>query len=178
MDEQLELNRETLKALASDTRIDILKELTERKKTVTELSDALNMSKSTTHEHLLRLTEASLVRKIASPNKWIYYDLTRKGLELIKPSDKRRVILLLSSSLLAFAVGGYQVANFIQVKMQRVMMTVAPEAADVSETAIISTFPTSLITGITLAGIGILLAIVGIKIRGYSSLRNRTLPKT
>ena len=88
------------------------------------------------------------------------------------------MILLLFSSLLAFAVGGYQVVNFIQVKMQRVMMAIVPEAADVSETTIISTFPTSIITGITLVGIGILLAIFGIRIRGYLSLRNRTLPKT
>ena len=127
----------------------------------------------------MRLTEASLVKKIASPNKWIYYDLTRKGAELIKPSYKRRETLLLSSSLLVFAVGGYHVVNFIQFKMQRVMMTVTSEAADVSETTtIISTFSTSLIVGITLTAIGILLSIVGIRIKGCSLFRNRTLSKT
>lgn len=175
MEEQLKLDMETFKALASDTRIDILKELAERKKTVTELAEVLNLSKSTTHEHLLRLTEADLVRKIESSNKWIYYTLTEKGFDLIQPSKRKKVILILSSALLTFAVGGYQIANYIQRETARMVMYAPPEAAEVRETtALAAAFPTSLVAGIILLGIGIFLVLFGRKISRSPFGKNRT----
>ncbi len=169
MEEQLELNREILKTLASDTRIDILKALTERRKTVTELAEEFNLSKSTAHEHLLKLAEAGLVRKVDSPNKWIYYNLTEKGLDLIQPRKKKSIILMLASSLIAFVIGGVQIANYyVQVGTQK-MLSVPPEAARADEAPIIATvLPISLIVGVGLLGVGVFLALFSIKIKKSS----------
>lgn len=175
MEEQLELGKEVFKALASDTRIDILKALTERRKTLTELAESLNLSKSTAHEHLLKLTEAGLIKKVDSPNKWIYYELTEKGLDLIQPKRKKSVILLLSSALLAFAVGGYQIANYIQMGTQRMLMEAAPQAPGAKEASAVGpVIPASLIVGVILLGVGVFLVLIGRKINRGMFGKNRT----
>ncbi len=46
------IDRKTIFALASNTRIEILKKLNERRMTLTELSESLNMAKTTVKEHL------------------------------------------------------------------------------------------------------------------------------
>jgi len=84
VEEQLTIDRETFKALSSDTRLDILKALCERKKTITELAESLNLSKSTVHEHLTMLIKSGLVKRIDSKNKWVYYSLTWKGWDFFK----------------------------------------------------------------------------------------------
>ena len=95
--EELEITRETIKALSSDTRVEIIKALKERRKTVSELSSEMRLSKSTVHEHLEKLLRESLIQRNESyTNKWVYYELTRKGSELLETGEKK-VLLLLSS---------------------------------------------------------------------------------
>jgi len=98
--EQGLITRETIKALSSDTRIGILKSLRERRKTVTELSQEMGLSKSTVHEHIGMLLEQQLIDKNENyTNKWVYYELTRKGQDLFAQNGKQ-FVLLLSSVLL------------------------------------------------------------------------------
>ncbi|MFB6215945.1 MAG: ArsR family transcriptional regulator, partial [Candidatus Aenigmatarchaeota archaeon] len=52
MGNRIRLDSDVFKALSSDTRMNILRNLSERRMTVTELSDSLEVSKSTVHEHL------------------------------------------------------------------------------------------------------------------------------
>jgi len=101
----MEIDRKTLKALAADTRLDILKSLGKRRKMPSELSRELSLAPSTVIEHLNRLEEADLVRREETGHKWIYYNLTEKGESLIKPRFPVQFILVLSISLIIIFAG-------------------------------------------------------------------------
>lgn len=89
-----------LKVLVSDTRIDILKRLDERRKTVTELSRELNLTKATVHEHLSKLFGAGLIRRNdETRHKWVYYELTRKGREILHPHETTKMTILLGHNM-------------------------------------------------------------------------------
>lgn len=92
----MEINPQTLKALASDTRLAILKALAERRKMPAELSRQLDMSSSTVVEHLSVLEKSGLVKRVETGHKWIYYELTSKGVGLIKPRFPVQFVLMLS----------------------------------------------------------------------------------
>ncbi|HII38688.1 TPA: winged helix-turn-helix transcriptional regulator, partial [Candidatus Micrarchaeota archaeon] len=73
------LDRNTLRALGADTRVKMLKLLGERRKMQAELAVELGLKPPSVREHLERLAEAGLVRRIESERKWKYYELTEKG---------------------------------------------------------------------------------------------------
>ncbi|MEM4598669.1 MAG: winged helix-turn-helix domain-containing protein [Candidatus Diapherotrites archaeon] len=133
MEEQQELviNNEQLKALSSDTRVEILKLLSERKYTVSEIAKRLNCSKSTIHEHIRKLEEAKLVERVESnyAPKWVYYRLTNKGTLFFDRS--RRIVLVLAGIFLALAFLQFflYLSNFSQsqVKEERIMKSVGSE---------------------------------------------------
>jgi predicted transcriptional regulator len=77
------LNDKLIKALASDKRFKILMQLMLQRKTVTDLSNELNIPKSTTYDNLTVLIDSGLIKK-DSGNKWVYYELTAKGREIIQ----------------------------------------------------------------------------------------------
>jgi len=79
---QVCFNMKTLKALASENRIKILKILKIRKQNLTNLSQALSLPKSTIYRDLVILIESGLVNKIHTHRKWRYYELTTKGMSL------------------------------------------------------------------------------------------------
>jgi predicted transcriptional regulator len=62
-EEKILIDRDTLKAIASDTRLDILKSLSKRKKTLSELSKVLNLKSPTIKEHLDHIINSNLVLK-------------------------------------------------------------------------------------------------------------------
>lgn len=113
MEDKIYLNKNALKVLVSDTRIDILKRLDERRRTVTELSSELNLTKATIHEHLSKLSDAGLIKKGDRQHKWVYYDLTRKGREILHPHKAIEIGILLASALLAFIGGILGIYRFI-----------------------------------------------------------------
>lgn len=76
--ESRRLDEELLKVLSSKTRVSILRKLSLRQMTLSDLARALNHCKSTIHEHLIRLNTAGLIYPITG-RKWIYYRLSRKG---------------------------------------------------------------------------------------------------
>ncbi len=103
---KITLDAETFKALASATRLTVLKALDERRKTLTELSHELQLNKATVHEHLGLLLAAGLIRKRDDEGrKWIYYELTWTGQGILRPEATTTFNVLLGLSTLA-AGGG------------------------------------------------------------------------
>ena len=102
------IDKKVLFALASETRIEILKNLSKRRMTLTELSERLNMSKTTIKEHLDRLIEAGLVERVNESRKWIYYELTEKGRKILYPDDLTKIVLLLSLAIASIITGLYE----------------------------------------------------------------------
>lgn len=97
------LDSDAFKALASNTRLEILKALDVRRLTVTELGRVLDLNKATVFEHLKQLTAAELVKKEDEGRKWIYYRLTWKGTNILHP-ENAQILLLLSTA--ALGMGG------------------------------------------------------------------------
>ncbi len=103
---KITLDAETFKALASTTRLTVLRALDQRRKTLTELSRDLDLNKATVHEHLQLLTAADLIRKRDDEGrKWIYYELTWRGQRLMHPQETTTFNVLLGLSVAA-AGGG------------------------------------------------------------------------
>lgn len=99
------IDRDVLKVLSVDTRLDILKMLSEGGRNPSFISQKLNKSEATIVEHLNVLMKAGLVKRIEQPGKkWIFYTLTDKGHGIIASKSKRLIIILVSS-LVSFAGG-------------------------------------------------------------------------
>ena len=100
---EIRLDKETFKALASGTRVDILKLLGQRRHMQTEIASALNLSTPTVKEHLDALEKAGLVERHEEGRKWKYYSLTKKGKGVLNPEEMKIWIVL---ALLVFSVAG------------------------------------------------------------------------
>jgi DNA-binding transcriptional ArsR family regulator len=101
MEDKITLDKTAFKALASETRVDILKKLGSRRATPSEIAGALGVSAQAVSEHLAQLEKAGLVRREDEGRKWVYYALTEKGKALLNPEDQRRIWVLLSTGALA-----------------------------------------------------------------------------
>ena len=101
---KITLDKKTLGALSSGTRVIILKSLDIRRMIVSELSRRLKRPKSTIYENLYILIDADLVNKNNGEDKWVYYELTEKGRTLLHPHEMTKITLLLSSATLGFVV--------------------------------------------------------------------------
>jgi len=102
MEDKIVLDRKAFGALAVDSRVKILKALRERRKMLTELANELNLSPSSTKEHLEILVAAGLIERIDDGHKWKYYALTKKGAEIVAPGKEIRVWILLGISVIGF----------------------------------------------------------------------------
>ncbi|MBS3055217.1 MAG: winged helix-turn-helix transcriptional regulator [Candidatus Aenigmarchaeota archaeon] len=145
MEEKITLiDRDVLKVLAADTRMDILKILGEGARTPSDISKKLKKSDATIVEHLEVLTKAGLVTKVEQPGKkWVFYTLTDRGQGIIS-SKSRRLIIILSTSILAIAasVGTYfyQGQTSFQAIAQKEAAPLASNAAGTT-TSIVSQSP-------------------------------------
>jgi DNA-binding transcriptional ArsR family regulator len=89
------LDPATFKVLASDTRLDILRMLDGRPRTVSELGRDMRLNKATVFEHLQVLVQAELIQKIEREgSKWVYYKLNWKGQNLLHPENTTIFVLL------------------------------------------------------------------------------------
>ncbi len=68
----------------SQTRIEIIKALKMRKKTLSELSKELGLSKATLFRHLAILQDEGIVKRIENGNRFVYYRLSQKGREILE----------------------------------------------------------------------------------------------
>jgi DNA-binding transcriptional ArsR family regulator len=98
------LDQASFRALASETRIAILKALSEHQMTLTDLAERLQISKPGVMKHLELLQEAGLVLREDAERKWIYYRLTTKGERILDP-ERTRIALALGLSAVVTAVG-------------------------------------------------------------------------
>ncbi len=99
----LVIDKQKLKALLSETRIEILKQLSKRRYTITELSEIINTTKSNIADHLDKLEEAQLVEQIDEGRKWKYYNLTAQGREIVEGKSIAKPIAIILVSLVLMA---------------------------------------------------------------------------
>ena len=95
---KVELKKNSLFALASDTRREILKMLQPMRRTVSQLSESLNIDKAAVHRHLKKMEEGGLVTRYED-HGFVYYGLSWKARDLLSPNENTRIIVLLSSTL-------------------------------------------------------------------------------
>ena len=101
------VDKDILKVLSEETRINILKELSQGNRTPSDLGKKFGKSSSTILEHLNILLKAGLVSKIEQPSKkWVFYTLTDKGRSIVE-NKKRRLIILLSLTILVAVSGAF-----------------------------------------------------------------------
>ncbi len=115
--DKVKIDRKALFALASETRIEILKKLNERRMTLTELSKELNISKTAVKEHLDKLVQAGLIKKMDEGRKWLYYELTGEGRRILHPEDKTKIILLLSSAIASITGGLFELYRYFSFQL-------------------------------------------------------------
>lgn len=94
---RVELDKKSLFALASDTRLDILRALQPMRRTVTQLSDALDIDKAAVHRHLKKLEEGGLVKRYED-HGFVYYGLSWKARDLMSPNENTKIVILLSAT--------------------------------------------------------------------------------
>jgi DNA-binding transcriptional ArsR family regulator len=99
------IDKKTIKALATESRVNILRALAQRRKMPSELSKELGLAASTIIGHLGILESAELVERKDTGRKWIYYELTRKGKNLIKPIIPVEFVVVLSLGLILMLFG-------------------------------------------------------------------------
>jgi DNA-binding transcriptional ArsR family regulator len=105
---RVELDKKSLFALASDTRVDILKSLQPMRRTVTQLAESLGIDKAAVHRHLKKLEEGGLVKRYED-HGFVYYGLSWKARDLMSPTENTKVIVLLSSSWIFMLVAAFLV---------------------------------------------------------------------
>ena len=108
------LDMNTFKALASDTRLNILRALDGKKMGLNDICRATNLNKATLHEHLTKLYEAGLVKKNEREgHKWVYYKLSWKGEGLLHP-ENTKIVVLFSVTFISLLLGIMLLVNFAQ----------------------------------------------------------------
>jgi DNA-binding transcriptional ArsR family regulator len=112
MSPKITLDREAFKALASDTRLEILRILDGKKMSLSEISRSTNLNKATLHEHLSKLNQAGLVkRKEREGHKWVYYKLSWKGESLLHP-ENTKIVVMFTFAFIALWAGIIQMFNY------------------------------------------------------------------
>ena len=166
MPDEIKMDRKVFEALASETRIDLLKKLDERQMTITELSREMDMAKSSIHEHLVKMVKSGLVAKFDNGHKWTYYHLTGKGRNILHPHETVKILVFLGVSLFAIASGIANILNVLTLGGAAAPMAekaVMSDAARAVEPAACGTEPSMLI-GVVLIASGIALAYISYRI--------------
>jgi DNA-binding transcriptional ArsR family regulator len=130
MSSKIIIDRPTLKAIAVDTRLDVLKSLGKRQKTLSELSKELNLSPATLKEHLDILLKVDLIKKNDS-RKWKYYNLTYKGINLINPQETKALLSFVLGLILIIGFGFFLLGSFMSTSTVR--MTASDSAEILTE---------------------------------------------
>jgi len=127
MEEKILIDKETLKAIALDTRLNILKLLSKKKYTLSDISEILGFGNSTVKEHLDILSKAGLIKKEDTERKWKYYSLTFKGKMLIEPREIKVLFAFITTLIAAIGIAFVFAKNFL-VKEAQTFAAEAPRA--------------------------------------------------
>jgi DNA-binding transcriptional ArsR family regulator len=111
---KITLDMDTFKALASETRVDILKTLDGKMMSLKDIGKIVNLNKATLHVHLAKLHEAGLVkRKERKGHKWVYFKLSWKGECLLHPENSK-IIFMFTATFLSLFFGIVSLVNFVK----------------------------------------------------------------
>ncbi|KYK28525.1 hypothetical protein AYK20_01130 [Thermoplasmatales archaeon SG8-52-1] len=128
---KVSLDIESFKALASETRLDILKVLDGKKLNLNEITKATNLHKMTLHEHLSKLTSAGFINRIEREgHKWVYYTLSWKGQSILHP-ENTRIVVLFSVTFISLIFGIFAIVKYIgenPVKSHEIILETSPGA--------------------------------------------------
>jgi DNA-binding transcriptional ArsR family regulator len=94
---KVELDKKSLFALASDTRLEILHSLQPMRRTVSQLAESMNIDKAAVFRHLKKMEEGGLVKRFED-HGFVYYGLSWKARDLLSPNENTKIIILLSAS--------------------------------------------------------------------------------
>jgi len=157
----MEITKKTIKALASDTRLEILKILARRRRIAADIAKDLELAPSTVNEHLKKLEESELIRRKDTGHKWIYYEITEKGKNLVQPKTPVQFILILSLGFLMMVIGGFY--SFLG-KMEYTAREMAPTISKGGGTTgvVQYTGPGTNWIGVIILVIGIILIVIGL----------------
>jgi len=98
-DLRVELDKKALFALASDTRMDILKALNTDRRTVSQLAEMLEVDKAAIHRHLKKLEEGGFVKRVED-HSFVYYSLSWKAKDIISPGENTRIVVIISCAFM------------------------------------------------------------------------------
>lgn len=110
-DDRIILDSSSFKALASETRVLILKELGKKRSTASELAKILGISVQAASEHLENLRVAGLVERVDEGRKWVYFQLTEKGKAVVQPEGGKRFWIMLSVFALLIAGSAFLLSS-------------------------------------------------------------------
>jgi DNA-binding transcriptional ArsR family regulator len=96
---KVELDKKALFALASDSRMEILKALHPQRRTVAQLADQLGIDKAAVFRHLKKLEEGELVTRYED-HGFVYYGLSWKARDVISPGENTKIIIVFSMTLM------------------------------------------------------------------------------
>jgi len=106
------LDRDSFKALASDTRLDIIRSLDGKKLCLNDICNITKLNKATLHVHLTKLVNAGFIKKKGREgHKWVYYKLTWKGESLLHP-ENTRIVVLFSATFFSLFCAIIQFVNY------------------------------------------------------------------
>lgn len=110
-EDKLILDKQTFKALSTDTRIQILKALHDKDKTATQLAQELGITNSSIKEHLDLLKNSQLIEQEDTNRKWKFYTLTLKAKRIVNPSQYAVTVGFYLSTLGFIVTSGYELIN-------------------------------------------------------------------
>lgn len=136
---RVELDKKSLFALASDTRVDILRSLQPMRRTVSQLAESLDIDKAGVHRHLKKLEEGGLVKRYED-HGFVYYGLSWKARDLMSPNENTRIVVLLSvSTLLILAAVVFSLAGLAGTIAPQATGPTGPDNSNVTTGAGVST---------------------------------------
>ncbi len=99
---KVEIDKQALFALASDSRIEILKALGPQRRTVTQLADSMGIDKAAVHRHLKKLEEGGFVVRYED-HGFVYYGLSWKARDIISPGENTKIVIVFATGWLMVA---------------------------------------------------------------------------
>lgn len=133
----MEIDKQTIKALSADARVRILKILNGNRRIAADISKEIGLAPSTVNEHLKTMENAGLVKKNDTGHKWIYYEITEKGKNLVTPKMPISIILALSLGIGLTLFGGmsFFATNMFYSTESAVVQSITEKAPGISEQA-------------------------------------------
>ena len=185
MGESMNFDAGTFKALGSKTRLSLIKYLSKRRMTQSELSKCTGLHVSSVKEHLDILEGAGIIERHDEGNKWKYYSLTSGAKRAFSNPLEISVVLPLSilfmvSGVVSFAYDNMvpKISSSLMVSSDSVLSKGTPAVAEavmesatyeepsvLNEDALSSPEISSATVVLLIVGVFLLGIFIGLKIR-------------